>query len=488
LIGEGRGAVLDSWLQRGSIGVRALLLTLASWASVAAKEPTALELAALDARVMADVAQGLAQAGVPPGARALATCRRTADTPWPGLMLNAGIVTGADVLAEIGGFAKSANTTGGLGGALKVVTTTADYLPFGKEPAIAGSLRAALEDLAKSKSPGWVVFSSDLGPKITITLKAPLRPTDTITIDGRCADVTLETTEKLGLIYIFGTRNIIVSNLAFRKSDYVAGRPDDDVEGCIRLNGAFDAVAILHNDLERCSDGVIDSTISPKNPIPNAARVTVAFNFIRDHDKTMLFGTFGCVDGSETFAQGCQAPGIGSATPLPALYLTLEGNIFYRTGQRHPRVYGRVYAHLANNIIVFEQQKKGSRKDGAEQFGSGYGTFVSNGAQALIERNVYLALGRNARPSAVWTTTSPGAEAMPEDVAGAIRLAGNLANERALMADNAPETVADPIYRGGWTSPVVAGRSVAEAIACIAGRAGRGGIDHWSVKLCGAPE
>jgi pectate lyase len=344
-----------------------------------------------------------------------------------------------------------------------------------------------LEELAKTKSPGWIVFSSELGPKFTITLKAPLRPTDNITIDGRCADVTLETTEKLGLIYIFGTRNIIISNLAFRKSDYVAGRPDADVEGCIRLNAEFDAVAILHNDLERCSDGVIDTTISPKKPIPKAARVTVAFNFIREHDKAMLFGTFGCVDASETFAQGCKAPAVGGPAPLPALYLTLEGNIFYRTGQRHPRAYGRVYAHIANNLILFEPQKKVISKQGADQYGSGYGTFVSNGAQALIERNVYLALGRNSHPSAVWTTTSPGADKMAEDVAGAIRLSGNLANERALLADNMPEQVADPIYRGNWSGPSPAGRSIAEATACIAARAGRGGLNHWPAKLCGSP-
>jgi pectate lyase len=329
------------------------------------------------------------------------------------------------------------------------------------------------------------VFGPELGAGAKITLTAPLRLPDNVTLDGRCADVTLEGKSKIGLIYIFGRRNIIVANLAFRKSDYLAGQPDDDVESCIRLNAGFDAIAILHNDLERCGDGIIDSTISPKKPIPGAARVTVAFNFMRDHDKTMLFGTFGCVDGSETFAQGCVAPQEDGPAPLPALHLTLEGNMFLRTGQRHPRVYGRVMAHIANNVIVFEQQRKGAGPDGKVAFGSGYGTLVTNGARALIERNLYVSLGRNAHPSAVWTTTSPGAERMPEDTPGAIRLADNQTTVREFMADNAPATVPDPIYRDTWKSPQLAGRSIEQAVACVASRAGRGGASQWPARVCG---
>ena len=413
-------------------------------------------------------------------------CGRPASTAWPGLTLTGGVVTGADILDEIGGFAKTAGTTGGLGGVLKVVTSAADYLPDGKQAPIQGSIRAAIEELAKTKAPGWVVFGPELSAGAKITLTAPLRLPDNVTLDGRCADVTLEGKSKIGLIYIFGKRNVIVANLAFRKSDYVAGQPDDDVESCIRLNAGFDAIAILHNDLERCGDGIIDSTISPKQPLPRAARVTVAYNFVRDHDKAMLFGTFGCVDGSEKFAQGCVPPQQDAPAPLPALYLTLEGNMFLRTGQRHPRVYGRVMAHIANNVIVFEQQRKAAGADGKAEYGSGYGTLVTNGARALIERNFYVSIGRNARALAVWTTTSPGAARMPEDTPGAIRLADNLTTARELIADNAPESVPDPIYRDAWTSPHFAGRSIEQVVACVASRAGRGGASQWPARLCGA--
>ncbi len=451
-----------------------------------AKDLTAAELATHDADALAAIERGLQFAQSRPGARKVMECGRTAGVPWPGLTLTAGTVTGADILSEIGGFAKSAGVTGGLGGALKVVTSAADYLPDGKQPPIPGSLRATIEELAKTKAPGWVVFGPELGAGTKITLTAPLRLPDNVALDGRCADVTVEAKSKIGLIYIFGKRNIIVAHLAFRKSDYAAGLPDDAIESCIRLNAGFDAIAILHNDLERCGDGVIDSTISPKMPIPGAARVTVAYNFVRDHDKTMLFGTFGCVEGSEKFAQGCVPPQSDGPAALPALYLSLEGNVFLRTGQRHPRVYGRVMAHIANNVIVFEQQRKSADTDAKPAFGAGYGTLVTNGARALIERNVYVSVGRNAHPSAAWTTTSPGAARMPEDVPGAIRLADNLTTARELIADNAPGTVPDPIYRNTWTSPPLAGRSIEQAVACVAARAGRGGANQWPARLCAA--
>ncbi len=465
--------------------VAALALIWSAAPPVRAKDLSAAELAKHDTEILAAIERGLERENPRPGLRKPAACQRTPGNPWPGLTINGGVVSKSDTVLEIGGFAKSAQTTGGLSGALKIVTTLADYAPGGKEPVVAGSLRAAVEELSNTKKPGWIVFAPELGLGAKITLKAPLRLPDNVTLDGRCADVTLEATAKIGLVYIFGKRNIIITNLAFQKSDYVAGQPDQDVESCVRLNGAFDAIAIVHNDLARCSDGVIDTTTSPKKPLPSAARVTVAYNFIRDHDKTMLFGTFGCVDDSEAFAQGCGAPKEGETAPLPVLYLTLEGNLFLRTGQRHPRVYGRVFAHIANNAIIFEQQKQGTAKDGKQRSGSGYGTFVSNGAQALIERNVYLALGRNEHPSAVWTTTSPGAERMLEDVEGAIRIADNLVSDREQMADHMPSTVPDPLYRGSWRSPALAGRSIEQAIACVATRAGRGGLAHWPQQQCG---
>jgi pectate lyase len=455
------------------------VMVIAGLCAALAKEPSTAQTAERDVKILQTIEQAFAALPERPGQRALSRdCTGAATGTRPGLTVTGGTVTAANMIDEIGGFAKTAGVTGGLGGTLMVVTTLADYDP--KAAPVPGSLRAAVDTLAKTKSPGWIVFDPTLTSNARISLTAPLRLPSNVTLDGTCADVTLEATSKIGLVYIFETRNIIVTNLAFRKSDYVAGQPDADVEGCIRLNGNFDAVAILHNDLERCADGVIDSTVSPKRPLPDAARVTIAYNFVRDHDKTMLFGTFGCANASETFAQGCAGPKPGDSGPPPALYLTLEGNVFLRTGQRHPRLYGRTYGHMANNVVIFEPQLHG---DG--QRGSAYGIFVSNGAQAVVERNVFLAMGANSHPAAIWTTTTPGAERMPEDVEGAILARDNLTLDREIIGTNAPSTVAEPIYRNRWTSPQLTGKPLKDGIACIASRAGRGGASVWPAALCG---
>ncbi len=438
----------------------------------AAKMPTAAEIAVADAALDTTLERALSRNIERPGSRKLTSCDATPSDATPGLTLTGDRVTSASILDEISGFARHATTQGGLGGQRLVVTDPADYDP--KQAPIAGTLRAAVDGLRQAKTPGWIVFRPPSGKPMEIALRAPLRLPDNITLDGRCADVTLTGPSKIGLVYIFGSRNVLITGLSFRKSDYVAGQPDETVESCIRLNGKFDAVAILHNDLERCADGIIDSTISPKQPLPEGARVTIAYNFIRDHDKTMLFGTFGCVDSSVTFAQACEPPRAGLSGPSPSLYLTLQGNLFLKTGQRHPRLYGRTYGHLAHNAVIFQQQR---HTDG--QFGSGYGVFVSNGAQATIEHNVFAAYGANAHPAAVWTTSTPGAVLMTEDVAGAIRLTGNLTVGREIVGDNAPETVAEPIYRNAWQGPTWTGASFEDALSCIAARAGRGGATAW---------
>ena len=130
-----------------------------------------------------------------------------ASGQWAGLKVENGRVIAADILNEIGGYARDAGVTGGLGGELRVVTSDQDYDSRLGEKPIVGSLRAALG--AGPAGPHWIVFA--LKPGATISLKDTLRLPDNVTLDGSCSDVVLEGPSKLGLVYIFGKRNVVIA-------------------------------------------------------------------------------------------------------------------------------------------------------------------------------------------------------------------------------------------------------------------------------------
>jgi pectate lyase len=392
----------------------------------------------------------------------------------PGLRVEGGKVTAATLLDEIEGYAKVAGVKGGLGGELATVTNAEDYDPRHHEQPIPGSLRWTVEEAARRHVPMWIVFDlGSAGPSV-IHLKTAVRPPDNVTLDGQCSDVVLESTSDQGLVAIFDRRNIIVSRLAFHKSDYVSGRPNSEVQSAIRLNGNFDAIAILHNDLSECGDGCIDITVSPGKPLPTQARATVAFNLIHDHDKTMLFGTFTC-----PFDNGhrCDQATIARNRDLaPALFLTLQGNLFLRTGQRHPRAFGRSMLHEVNNVVAFKPQSRPGRPPG-----DSYGVFVSNGARALIEDNLFIPLGER-QPRAVWIGGSPSAARMVGDLEGYVRLRDNAVAGRAELSDHLPDKVPQPTYQ--LSTVDLAGMTPEKALACIAARAGRSGGPTFNHTIC----
>lgn len=401
-----------------------------------------------------------------------------ADAASPaGLTVHDGIVTAADVIKEIGGYAGSAQTTGGLGGRLLVVTTTRDYDPEKHEPPIPGSLRAQLARAQGDKTPAWIVFDPALGPQARIELKRILRVPSDVTIDGSCADITLEAPDTTNTILVYissGIQNVIITRLAMRKIGYVPELNPDD-ESALRINGDVDRIAVLHNDLYECGDGCIDITVSHNYPMPRAGRITVAYNFIHDHDKVMLFGTFDCPIGGDQ----CDREYFDRNRLLaPVLHLTLDGNLFLHTGQRHPRVWGRVTAHIVNNVIAFQGLR---RPNGA--LGDAYGIFVSNAARALIEHNLFAAVAPRRNPTlAVWTVVTRGAEKMPGDVEGFVRLRQNKVIGGAVAADDQPQEVPDPPYT--FYALPLEELSFKNAIACLADRAGRTGALAWDARLC----
>jgi pectate lyase len=303
-----------------------------------------------------------------------------------------------------------------------------------------------------------------LGKGTSITLKDVLRTPDDVTFDGTCSGVTIQAPARIALMYIFGKRNVVVARLGFRQTDYVSGKPDDRGQTCIRLNGLVDAIAIMHNDVSRCGDGLIDITTSPSKPVPERARITIGYNRLADHDKVMLFGTFTCGPTGRD-DEPCDTRELEhNRTSAPGLYLTLNDNLFYGTGQRHPRVFGRVMAHVLGNVIAY----------------SSYGTFVSNGARALIEGNIYLMTGAPTVPKrAVWTTKTPGAMRMPWDVEGFIRARDNRTVGQAIIGENEPGLVDSPPYRQPRIFPGFNRLPLPEAIACVAARAGPDGLSRW---------
>lgn len=357
------------------------------------------------------------------------------------LRISNGMVVEADLVNEISGYARAAGTTGGYGGRLRVVTTLEDYDDH--DPPIPGSLRAHLETAKRNEEPAWIVFDEGLPARGRLLLKRTLRIPSNVTIDGACTDIVLEAPYRSKTMFAYvadGVENVIISRLSMRKIGYV---PElyAEAASAIMVNGRFDRVAIISNDLSACGHSCIDITVSPNRPLPTRARISVLYNFIHDNDKAMLFGTYNCpqVDGLNTCDE---SDGEANRRSQTSMYLTLEGNVFVRTGQRNPRIFGRVTAHILNNLIAFRPL---AYADG--RFASSYGIFVSNGARALVEGNLVLPLtDERKRALGIWTVGTPGALRVSTDVEGFIRLGPNVILRNAIVSANKPQNVERPDY------------------------------------------
>lgn len=387
-----------------------------------------------------------------------------------GLTVVNGTVTAASIINEIDGYAKLADTVGGLGGHLVLVTSTADYDTDKGETVIPGTLRQVVDRAGHSRVPTWIAFSSAIPSPSVIWLEKPLHIPSNTTIDGSCSDITIEGLPRTGLFYVQSSHNVIIDRLRFRKVNYVSGLPNAELGTALRLGGNFDGVAILHNELSECGDGCIDTTTGPGKPIPDIARVTVAFNYIHDHDKTMLFGTHPCAGQT-----GQCRPDFDC--PAPHLFMTLQGNAFLRDAQRNPRVYGCAELHAFDNYIAFQPHARPNAKPSAS-----YGIFVSNGARALIEHNVFVPLDRS-KNFAVWTAGLPGIKYTPEDHPGSIALAGGpQAPSWALTVEHDPAAVPAPGYSVAMIE--LENLPPAAALNCVSTRAGRNGGAVWPGDVC----
>ena len=403
-----------------------------------------------------------------------AACAAPSTSNWPGLTLRNGDVTSAAILDEIDGYAKNANTTGGLGGQLVEVTSTADYDSHAGENPVQGSLRWIVERATRANTPIWITFSPVLGRSAVITLKSPLRLGSNVTVDGSCANVTIQGASDTGLLYVIDTHNVVIDRL--RLTNNVSDLPGAVLGSTIRLGGNFDAVAILHNEISECGDKCIATTAGRGRPVPRQARVTVAFNYIHDHDKAILFGSYNCLDGDNCTVQEA----LQNAELRPGLFMTMEGNALIRTAQRNPRVFGRAMLHAFDNYIAFQPYVRPSGKTSAA-----YGIFVSNGARALIEHNRLVPLDAK-KVEAIFTQGMPGTRVGEGDRPGEIRLEGGpQVPPDAIVGQNEPEAVPTPDY--AYHAIPLELLPPDQALACVASRAGRNGASSWDDPVCAGP-
>ena len=206
-----------------------------------------------------------------------------------------------------------------------------------------------------------------------------------------------------GRIEIIGVSNVIVRNLYIVAPCDVAPvwDPTDGATG--NWNSAYDAITLqgaehvwidrntitdapTTDDLlpkengktRQCHDGAIDIT-------RGSNYVTVSYNLIDRHDKTMLIGH------SDSYGDD-----------LGRLKITIANNVFSNVTQRAPRVrYGQV--HLFNNYHV------GSRSDPV--YPHSYSVGVGYAAQIISQANVYAIAGALSCANVVQAISSSASSA-----------------------------------------------------------------------------
>ncbi|MBN1171780.1 MAG: cellulose binding domain-containing protein [Micromonosporaceae bacterium] len=213
----------------------------------------------------------------------------------------------------VGWAAQNGGTTGGAGGSTATVTSA-----------------SALDSALQSTSPMVIQVSG----MISISGMHKVASNKTVIGVGASSGITG------GGLNVSGAKNVIIRNLVFKNAD------DDSINVQNSTN-----VWIDHNDLSNGYDGLVD--------IKRASDyVTVSWNHVHDHDKTMLLGHS---DDNASEDTG-------------KLRVTYHHNWFDGTGQRHPRVRFGNPVHVYNNYY--------------SSIGS-YGVASTCNAGVLVESNYF---------------------------------------------------------------------------------------------------
>lgn len=372
------------------------------------------------------------------------------------LTVSNGVATASALLDQMTGFARLAGTNGGLGHRVFMVSSLEDRRePGGHGPA--GSLREALWN-AKQESGGWITFSSDLPGERRIDLEFALFVPSNTTIDGGCHGLSL-TTPSSSVLVVDNVQNVVLTRLRLeQRGPVLKGRGD-----CV--SGSYaDRVWIAFNFLQRCEDGLVDFGMRNYS-LDKPARVTVAFNHFRDHEKDMLLATYDCAVAPKS--ANCTDQWKAPWTWQGGVQATLQGNLFDGTSQRHPRLAGMAYAHLIDNVIAFASVE---RRPG--EFGAAYGSFAGAGSRLFAQNNLYIPLGhRGNRVQAIMAT----------DGQSGTRLDGNLIMGDATVDETEPQSVPPSPYE---LHPVADWKDPARGIACAAAKVGPEGLGGGASAVC----
>jgi pectate lyase len=234
----------------------------------------------------------------------------------------------ARLLAQREGYGR--NATGGLNGAVAVVTSSADSGP--------GTLRDIME---RARQPVWIRFGQDM----TIQLQSAVHARSNMTIDGRGHMVTVTD-------YGFSVgrvNNIIITHLT------IDGR--SETLGKAVILGAATNVWLDHLDLSRFNDRLIDVK-------EGSGDVTLSWIKFHDDNKVMLLNNV--VGGADKdLFKDYDRDSVSR--------VTLHHNYFLNTVQRNPRAVIGNY-HLFNNLL---------------ENWDFYGMAFSLEARALLEGNVF---------------------------------------------------------------------------------------------------
>ena len=403
--------------------------------------------------------------------------RIAAQTPapcraHPPMARSDGTAVASPMISTIPGAA--AGTTGGLGKRILNVTSADDVKPSKSYPWVPGSLRWAVEQ-ARASGGAWIAFDPVLQGR-TIRLESTLRLPSNVTVDGGCSGIEILAPAHVTQITITDAENIVVSGLSFTKEPY--DDKADKTGDAIGITNLFDRVAILHNSFHRCGDGCVD--IVRKERFTRHSRATVAFNRFAEHNKVMLIGTLTCY--VDRHAPGCDAPLRHLDSELaPAVFVTVTGNVFDGTSQRHPKVVSNAMVHLVNNFFTFAPTPYSDELESAV-----YGAAAGTGGVLVAEANIFINPDRPMQIGVGSITAVRRASGGGTEGDGAVAAGNNVAIGAIRVVEH------EPALARGFGPPQtpivpVGPANAAQIAACLLRYAGPKGAGARWPEVCAGP-
>lgn len=382
--------------------------------------------------------------------------QRATCSAGDGVRVTGGRVVAANFYSHMEGYARQAGTTGGMGRTYIEVTRLDDA------PKTAGTLRWAVGE-AQKEGGGWIGFSRKLNAGDEVALTKGLRVNQNVTIDGGCIAPLITAPTWSSVIYVQRTSNVVLARIRISQSGPArSGKAGGD---CVTVSHGTDKVWIGFSEFFRCTDGLIDITQSGIDAI---MRATVSYNYLHDHDKAMLISGDHCADTETPCAK--VEPTQGSVAQ-PMVRVTLQGNIFRSTGQRHPRVSGHAYVHVINDVVLYGARK---RIDGS--LGATYGAYAANGGMIFAEDSLYMPL--------TGTALKPAVSAQVGDTEVSGRGAVNVRGMAAAATNGIGNSKEVPMPSYAIHNGADFSSNPVSAAACVAGQAGIGGWERQTVSPC----